>query len=152
MEELSYNVLDGRFKQLQGKEEEPKVRGRGGRGRGFGFMVRVVVPSWEAEGTGLGTGLMFLPADRQRGPSCASMSFLCVCGCFAVLLAAAQTCQFEFLCGVESLQRVNLTDVKQLLSHGVALLLPLGGAGMFTQCWCADLSAPGPGLDRAYFL
>lgn len=86
----------------------------------------------------------------QLGPRCASMSFLCVCGSFAVLLAAAQTCQYEFLCGVESLQHVNLTDVKQFLSHGVALLLPLGGAGTFTQCWCADLSAPGPGLDRAH--
>lgn len=37
-QQLSYNVLEGRFKQLQGKEEEPRVRGRGGRGRGFGFM------------------------------------------------------------------------------------------------------------------
>lgn len=65
------------------------------------------------------------------------------------LLAAAQTCQYEFLCGVESLQHVNLTDVKR--SHGVALLLPLGGAGTFTQCWCADLSTPGPGLDRVHW-
>lgn len=37
-QQLSYNMLEGRFKQLQGKEEEPGVRGRGGRGRGFDFM------------------------------------------------------------------------------------------------------------------
>lgn len=76
MEELSYNVLDGRFKQLQGKEEEPRVRGRGGRGRGFGFMylVRVVVPSWEAEGTGLGTGLGCSYLQTRR----AARSELCV--------------------------------------------------------------------------